>query len=247
MFAGPLPVSESSVRLLIHSCELDIRLIDLPEAVKRKPRRKPVPSSLSPVSKTGHMYQDYLSFIQSHDIPVVQMDCIEGCQSDSGAVLSLHFTAFHMQLYFQLEKHDSASVVAVLDRIEASFAASFPLILTDNGREFSDIRGMERSVSGGKRNHIFFCEPNRSDQKAQCETNYKLFRRIVPKGTSVEDFMQADMTLVTNHINSYVRKALFGKCPYSLAKVILPDVFFTLLGLEQIPSDQVTLTPELLK
>lgn len=162
--------------------------------MKRKPRRKPVPASLPPASKTGHLYQDYLSFIQSHDIPVVQMDCIEGCRSDSGAVLSLHFTAFHMQLYFQLEKHDSASVVAALDRIEASigkelFAASFPLILTDNGREFSDIRGMERSVSGGKRSHIFFCEPNRSDQKAQCETNHKLFRRIVPKGTSVEDFM----------------------------------------------------------
>lgn len=180
------------------------------------------------------------------------MDCVEGCKTDSGAVLTLHFIAFHMQLYFALEMHDSASVVAMLDRIEISlgkelFAASFPLILTDNGKEFSDIQGLERSVFGGKRTHIFFCEPNRSDQKAHCETNHKLFRRIVPKGTSIESFMQADMTLVTNHINSYVRKALFGKCPYSLARNILPDDFFIFLGLEQIPSNQVILAPELLK
>lgn len=247
-----LPVSESSVRRLIHSCELDIRLLDLPDAIKRKPRRKPHSHSQPPASKSGHLYQDYLSFIRSHDIPVVQMDCVEGCRTDSRAVLSLHFTVFHMQLYFALEKHDSSSVVSMLDRIEASlgkdlFAASFPLILTDNGQEFSDIQGMERSVFGGKRTCIFFCESNRSDQKAQCETNHKLFRRIVPKGTSVEAFMQTDMTLATDHINSYVRKALFGKCPYSLAKTVLPDDFFILLGLEQIPTDKVTLTPELLK
>lgn len=247
-----LPVSESSIRRLIQSSELDIRPIDLPEAVKRKPRRKPVTHSLPPISKTGHLYQDFLAFIQSHDLPIVQMDCVEGCKTDSGAVLTLHFIAFHMQLYFALEMHDSASVVAMLDRIEISlgkelFAASFPLILTDNGKEFSDIQGLERSVFGGKRTHIFFCEPNRSDQKAHCETNHKLFRRIVPKGASIESFMQADMTLVTNHINSYVRKALFGKCPYSLARNILPDDFFIFLGLEQIPSNQVILAPELLK
>lgn len=247
-----LPVSESSVRRLISSCELDIRLVDLPEAVKRKPRRKPQPHPEPPASKTGHLYQNFLSFIQHNDVPVVQMDCVEGVQSDTGAILSLHFVAFHMQLYFALEAHDSASVVGMLDRIEEAlgkelFASSFPLILTDNGTEFSDIKGMERSIYGGKRTRIFFCEPNRSDQKAQCETNHKLFRKIVKKGTSIDRFMQADMTLSTNHINSYVRKSLFGKCPYDLAMDILPDDFFVLLGLKQIPAKEVLLTPGLLK
>lgn len=246
-----LPASESTIRRLIHSCELDIRLIDLPEAVKRKPRRKSYPSAQPSVSKNGHLYQDYLSFIHSHDVPVIQMDCIEGCKNDSRAILSLHFTDFHMQLYFALEQHNSSSVVTILDRIESAlgkelFSTSFPLILTDNGKEFSDITGMERSIYGGKRTKIFFCEPNRSDQKAQCETNHRLFRRIVPKGTSVDDFLQADMSLATDHINSYVRKSLFGKSPYSLARTLLPEDFFIFLGLEQIPAKEVTLTPELL-
>ena len=72
-------------------------------------------------------------------------------------------------------------------------------------------------------------------------------RRIVPKGTSVDRFMQADMTLATNHINSYVRKSLFEKCPYDLARDIFPDDFFVLLGLEQIPAKEVLLAPGLLK
>lgn len=247
-----LPVSESSLRRLINSCELDVRLIDLPEAVKRKPRRRPQHHPEPQPSKTGHLYQDFLSFIRSNDTPVVQMDCVEGTKEDSGAILSLHFVTFHMQLYFALEKHDSASVTGMLDRIESSlgkdlFAACFPLILTDNGKEFSDINGMERSVFGGKRTKIFFCEPNRSDQKSQCENNHKLFRRIVPKGTSIERFWQADMSLATDHINSYIRKSLFGRCPYDLARAALPADFFILLGLEQLPAKEVVLTPELLK
>lgn len=247
-----LPVSESTIRRLIGNCELDVRLIDLPEAVKRKPRRRPQPHPEPPVSKAGHLYHDFLSFIQSHDVPVVQMDCVEGTKSDSGAILSLHFTMFHMQLYFALQSHDSDSVVRMLDTIEDAlgqklFSACFPLILTDNGKEFSDIKGMERSIYGGKRTKIFFCEPNRSDQKAQCETNHKLLRRIVPKGTSVDRFMQADMTLAANHVNSYVRKSLFEKCPYDLARDTLPDDFFVRLGLEQIPAKSVLLTPGLLK
>lgn len=247
-----LPVSESTIRRLIGSCELDVRLIDLPEAVKRKPRRKPQSHPTPPVSKTGHLYQDYLCFIQSNDIPAVQMDCVEGIISDHGAILSLHFVTSHMQLYFALEEHASSSVVRMLDTIEETlgkelFATSFPLILTDNGKEFSDIDGMERSVYGGRRTKVFFCDPNRSDQKAQCENNHKLFRDIVPKGTSVDGFMQTDMTLATNHINSYLRKSLFGKSPYDLAMAMLPEEFFLLLGLEQISGNEVFLKPGLLK
>lgn len=247
-----LPVSESTLRRLVKNCELDVRMVDLPEAVKRKPRQKPHIHPDPPPSKTGHLYQDYLNFIRHNDIPTVQMDCVEGSAPDHGAILSLHFTSFHMQLYFALENHDSPSVVRMLDIIEEAlgrelFAACFPLILTDNGHEFSDIKGMECSIFGGQRTRIFFCDPNRSDQKAQCETNHKIFRDIVPKGTSVDGFWQSDMTLATNHINSYIRKSLFGKSPYDLAKTVLPEDFFIFLGLEQIPANEIVLKPALLR
>ena len=247
-----LPVSESTIRRLIRRSELDIRLIDLPEAVKRRPRKKARTQSGPPVSKEGHLYKDYIAYKHYNDVPTVQMDCVEGIQGDHAVILTLHFVMFHMQLVFILDGHTSDAVVGMLDRIEEAlgkelFASCFPVILTDNGHEFADLEGMERSIYGGQRTCVFFCDPNRSDQKAECENNHKLLRDIVPKGTSMEPFMQADMTLAANHINSYVRKSLFGKCPYDLAMAALPEDFFLLLGLERIPADEVVMRPELLK
>ena len=127
------------------------------------------------------------------------------------------------------------------------FSICFPLILTDNGHEFSDIDGLENSLFGGKRTRIFFCEPNRSDQKGQCENNHKLIRTILPKGASFKSLTTSDVLLVTNHINSYVRKSLFGKSPYEIAINTLPGEFFTKLKLKMISESDVNLTPKLLK
>lgn len=247
-----LPVSESTIRRLISSCETDVRLIDLPEAVKRRPRKKPrtLPKA-APLSKDGHLYSDFIEFISSNDLPIVQMDCLEGIKDDDEALLTLHFKNLHMQLVYILNKHDSKNVVSMLDSIELSlgkelFASCFPLILTDNGHEFSNITGIERSLFGGQRTHVFFCEPNRPDEKAECETNHRLIRRIIPKGMSLHSFIQSDMVLLTNHLNSYIRKSTFGKSPYDIAMSALPEDFFVLLGLEKIPPNEVMLKPSLL-
>ena len=246
-----LSVSESTVRRLVGASELTVRNIDLPEAVKRKPRKKPQTHPAPSASKEGHLYADYLAYITQNDVPTIQMDCVEGTQADHGAILSLHFVAFHMQLYFILPEHAAHCVVNTLDMIEISlgkdlFSSCIPLILTDNGHEFSDIEGMERSIYGGKRTSVFFCEPNRSDEKGACENNHKQLRKVIPKGTSVDSFSQADMVLLTNHVNSHVRRSLFGRCPYEIAMRTMPEDFFTLLGLERVLPNEVILTPGLL-
>ena len=253
-YGDSIPASESTLRRLINSCELDARNIDLRDTVKRKPRRKSrrMNNEHSSLSKDGHRYSDFLTYTSEHDTMIIQMDCVEGTKDDVSVIMTLHFTMFHMQLSFIMPEHTSKCVVDTLDKIEFSlgkelFAEMFPLILTDNGHEFSDIEGMERSIFGGRRTNIFFCEPNRSDEKGQCENNHKLIRTIIPKGTSLENFNQTDITLMTNHINSYTRKSLCGKSPYGIAMEILPEDFFILLGLEQIPPEQIILKPSLLK
>ena len=65
-------------------------------------------------------------------------------------------------------------------------------------------------------------------------------------GTSLEPYMQEDINLMMNHINSYKRKALFGKSSLDLAKTVLPEDFFTLLGIEEIPPEKIILKPSLL-
>lgn len=247
-----LIISESTLRRMINNNELDVRAIDLKEAVKRKPRRRQMKNELQSPSKVGHLYEDYLEYIDCNDCNIVEMDCVEGKQDDTSAILTLHLVTFHLQLYFIMPEHTSECVVATLDMIEEAlgtelFREVFELILTDNGHEFWDIEGMERSVTSGERTKIFFCEPNRSDQKGACEVNHKILRCIIPKETSIDEYMQSDMTLITNHVNSYKRKALFGKSPYELAMEYMPEDFFILLGLEIIPSEEVILKPNLIK
>lgn len=247
-----LSVSESSIRRLIKASELEVRDIDLREAVRRRPRRRKQRHPEPPVSKSGHLYNDYLEYIKNLDIPAVQMDCVEGKQGDRHAILTLHFTLPHLQLAFVLEEHTSYYVTTALDTLERTlgkdlFAACFPVILTDNGHEFLDIEGMERSLYGGQRTKIFFCEPNRSDQKGPCENNHRLIRTIIPKGTSIDDYVQEDITLMMNHINSYKRKSLFGCCPYEIARKMMPQKFFDKLGLKRIRGNHILLSPDLLK
>lgn len=247
-----LPVSESTIRRMIHECELDCKNIDMRAVVQRKVRKRnnnQYKKSLIP--KTGHTFEDYLKYVQENDFSVVQMDCVEGSKDSSAVLLTLHFPQFHMQLALILNEHTSQEVILALDKIEQSigtklFKECFPVLLTDNGHEFEDIERIERSISGGKRTKVFYCEPNRSDEKGAAENNHKLIRYVIPKGTSMDNLMQIQITHMMNHINSYSRSSLCGKTPYDVAMAVLSEDFFILLGLEKIPSDKVLLKPALL-
>lgn len=46
------------------------------------------------------------------------MDCVEGRQGDSHALLTLHFPMSRMQLAFLLDEHTSHCVTETLDAIE---------------------------------------------------------------------------------------------------------------------------------
>ena len=130
------------------------------------------------------------------------------------------------------------------------FKRMLPIILTDNGQEFTDIAGMERSctVEGELRTKIFFCEPNRSDQKGACERNHREMRKIIPKGkTSLDEFMRKDICLMMDHVNSFVRESLYDKCPYEAAESLYPKEFLDDLNFTRIPPNEVILNPSLLK
>lgn len=252
-----LSVSVSTVYRLIDAGAIGAKNLDLKEKVKRKPRnsqRQKKHAARVAELKLGRLYEDYLDYMEEHDVIHPQMDCVEGIRDESCAILTLHWAAVKMQLGFYLEKKDAWHVVGVFDEVEQIlgtelFQLMFPIILTDNGIEFDDIIGMERSVfdPNVKRTHIFFCEPNRSDEKGACENNHKRVRDIFPKSTSLAGFTQDEVTLAFNNINSYRRNSQFGKCPYELARQIFPEEFFDLLGLYQIKDTEVEMTPKLIK
>ena len=253
-----ISLSKSTLYRMIERCDLDCRNIDLPEKVKRrrpKTKKRNHESMRLQVNKAGHLWEDYEKYIATHDIATVQMDCVEGKKTDLVVLLTFYWKDTHFQLALILDRHDPDHVVAALDKLETIlgyelFQQMLPLILTDNGQEFTDIEGMERSciIPGRKRTMIFFCDPNRSDQKGGCERNHREMRKIIPKGrTSLEPFNQGDINLMMDHVNSYPRESLYGKTPYEMASNLYPEDFFLLLGVEKIDLADLNMTPSLLK
>ena len=96
------------------------------------------------------------------------------------------------------------------------FMALFPVILTDRGSKFTDPFSIEFNADGKRRTHVFYCDPQRSDQKGGIEVTHEMIRRVLPKKTSFDDLIQDDVSLMMCHINSYKRKKLGNRSAYQL-------------------------------
>ena len=94
---------------------------------------------------------------------------------------------------------------------------------------------------------IYYCDPNRSDQKGSLEKNHEYIRYVLPKGTSFESMTNEKTLLLLNHINSEKRDSLNEHSPYEVSRILLDNRLHEALGLIEIPADEVTLIPELIK
>lgn len=179
------------------------------------------------------------------------MDCVEGAEGDSQALLTLHFVQIRFQAYVLLGRHDRAHVVAAPDWLEGllggpeAFRRVFGLILTDRGREFDDIAGIERNG----RCRVFYAGPQRPDQKGACEKNHVELRKVIPKGTSIDGLGLDAWILagVCSNVNSRLRRAIGDASPMALARVALPASLLEGLGLALVPPDEVETRPELVE
>lgn len=246
-----LPCSERSFYRHVENEAIDVRKMDLRKKVKYKKRAESTAKRHKDEFYAGHEYADYLALPEDVRARCVQMDCVEGKQEDVQALLTLHFVALRFQIYILLPKKTSECVVAALDWIEGlcggpvGFREVFGLILTDRGSEFDDIQGIEKAG----RCSVYYCDPQRSDQKGGCEKNHVELRKIIPKGTSI-DGLELDAWLVAgicSHANSSIRLKVWDASPMTLAQAALPGSLLEGLGLCLIPPDEVETRPALIE
>lgn len=223
--------------------------MDLPKKVRYKPRRKD--ASRQRIDFTGRTYDDFMALDEQLRLSAVQLDCVEGRIFDSQCILSLHFPRFAFQIYLLLSKKTQSEVVGALDAIESycegGFSDHFGVILTDRGSEFLDFPSIERSVFGGTRCKVYYCDPLKSNQKARCEKNHVELRKILVKqATDFDALTPWDVSLVCSHVNSYPRPSLGGVSPYRIASQILPESLLGSLGIDRVEPDDVVMSPSLL-
>lgn len=244
--------SEKTIYRYVDASLLSARNIDMPRVCRLKPRKsKPLQHKVDKQCKVGRSYDDFLAFIGSNpDTAIVEMDTVEG-KKGSSVLLTLHLKNCGFMLAFLRERNTSQSVIDVFRGLYAmlgqeAFQRLFPIILTDNGSEFSNPSSLENTEDGTRVTSIFYCDPSSPYQKAAIENNHEFIRRIIPKGRSFDDLTQADIDRMMNHINSYSREKLNDKSPYASFNFFYGQAILDRLGITAIPPNEILLRPTLL-
>ena len=247
-----LDVSSSTVYRHIRKGYLSIAPIDLARAVKFKERRKSKLPSIPKEAKKGRSYEDFQNYLALNQLDSwLEMDTVMGRMG--GKVLLTFNLSFCNFIFARLLDNKTAFEVTkylydiknTLHQADKDFFQLFPVILTDNGGEFARVDDIEMDVRGESK--LFFCDPNRSDQKGRIEKNHTLIRDILPKGTSFDNLTQEDINLVCSHVNSVKRAALNGKSAYELFAFTYGEEIPKLLGISKILAEDVCQSSKLLQ
>ena len=232
---------------------LSIYNIDLPRKVRYRKRKVKKHVRVDKQCHVGRSYEDYLNYMDEHpELPVVEMDSVEGKRGCTKVLLTLYFTEIGFMLAFLRDANTARSVTDIFNRLDAllgreMFEKLFPVILTDRGSEFTDPLSIECDEDGVVRTRVFYCDPLRSDQKGGCEVTHEMIRRILPKKTSFDFLTQEKVDLMMNHINSYTRKKLNGRSAHQLFSFLYGSDVAEKLHSHPVNAAEINLTPELLK
>ena len=251
--ADELMISESTLYRFLDDGLLCARNLDLPRKVRFHSRRKKRTLKVDKRCREGRTYADFKNYLNSHpDTAVVQGDSVEG-KKGGKVLLTIHFVKTELMLAYLRDHNDSASVIERFEWIRKTlgtevFRKVFPVLLLDNGSEFSNPNRIEYDSRAGEHTTlVFYCDPLQSQQKGSAERNHEFIRQIIPKGRSMDDLCQGDVDLMMDHINSYRRESLGWKSPYDAFAFFYGKEVLDRLGLKKIAPDDVFLKPELLK
>ncbi len=146
-----------------------------------------------------------------------EMDTVESCKKDLRRLLVLTERKFRKEIIIPIPDGTAASVVKALDRLERKLGAPlfrriFRSITVDNGSEFQDCHGIERSCLTKKpRTHVYYCHPYSSWERGSNENVNGMIRRWIPKGTDLSQVSDEQVAWVERWINNYPRGVLGGR------------------------------------
>lgn len=155
-----------------------------------------------------------------------EMDCVVGKQYTKNVLLVLTERLTRYEIIMRMPDRKTATVVRFIDRLEKRFGKNkfrkvFKSITVDNGSEFADFAGLERSVYGGKRTKVFYCHPYTSCERGSNERINRDIRRLFPKGTDFSKISDKRVQEVAQWVNAYPRELFgFGNAAEEFARAI---------------------------
>jgi len=248
-----IPVSPQTLRRYLEGGHTKAIRLDLISAPKRKVRKKRIVHATRHPDD-GRSYTDFLELPEIVQANCWEIDTFFGSKRDRSCLLTMVNRQSLLFLAFKISACDAESVIGIFDWLEilcrdagCSFEEVFEILLTDNGSEFSDAKGIETShFEETKRCSLYYCDPYSSWQKPHIEGRHTLARRIIPKGTSLTSIGHDKVALMVSHINSYPSIKREGYTPYELSLKTIGKDLLTELGIDKVPYREVRLKRDLL-
>jgi len=144
------------------------------------------------------------------------MDTLKGKRDTKKVILVLTERLTRNEIKIPMASNTIESVLSSLNTLERRYGEMFPVVFqsitVDNGSEFADCVGMEKScIHEGQRTKVYYCHPYSSWERGSNENQNKLIRRWIPKGTPIENYTDEEIKKIESWINSYPRRILDGR------------------------------------
>ena len=250
-----IKVNERTIRNWIEKGYMSARIHNLPKKVRFNTKKDYQSRIIKPKNiLENRTYSDFKKYKKENPhLMISQMDTIVGLITDKQRVLTIHFPSIHFQIGIHLPCKSDRIVIDKLMELKEKISLQkwkdiFPIILCDNGLEFNNLPEIEiDNVNGEIISKVFYTDPYRSNQKAQCERNHEYFRMVLPKHNSFDFLTQELVNSIFSHINCVYRPSLPGVRPYDLALQLFGKEFLDILGIFEVKTDEVKLSKSLVK
>lgn len=140
-----------------------------------------------------------------------EMDCV--CGKGRSVLLVLTERKTRREILHPMDSQSSKNVVHFLNKLERKlgkdFKKIFKSITVDNGAEFSNAKGIEKSIFNGQRTKTYYCHPYSSWERGSNERLNREIRRLIPKGSDISAYSPSDIARVQDWVNAYPRE-IFG-------------------------------------
>ena len=153
-----------------------------------------------------------------------EMDCVIGKRDAGKVFLALTERLTRREIIMLMPNKKAESVVRCLNMLERKFGtlfySIFKSITVDNGSEFADFKGMERSRYGNKqRTKVYYCHPYCSCERGTNERMNREIRRVFPKGKDLNTVTLDEVKRAEDWLNNYPRGILGFDTPENLFKM----------------------------
>lgn len=185
------------------------------EKRKRRKGRKTLHRRRSRAVEPGHGIENRPEEVEERlEAGHWEIDLVVGGKGKGTAVLlTLTERRTRKQIIRKLKDKTQKAVIRAINGIERqmgteAFRTVFKSITADNGSEFLDHDGLERSVSSGTRTHIYYAHPYSSWERGSNENANRMIRRFIPKGSDISKLTRRQIQQLEDWMNNYPRKIL---------------------------------------